>query len=157
MLEKGDSFTNVSQNAAAVTIHNNTGQSPPKPRSLTTDVTELLNPRGQRPALQVLSSPSTWFCCSPVSDLALEWRDGQNQSDQWKNLLLSFSDFNDDDYICKSDLEKTLTRLTRNELTPEEVRLVCEKVMDEADLDNDGRLSLEDFQHMIARAPDFLR
>lgn len=73
--------------------------------------------------------------------------------------LISFSslDFNNDDFICKSDLEKTLNKLTRNELTEDEVRMVCEKVIDEADLDNDGRLSLEDFQHMIVRAPDFLR
>ena len=68
-----------------------------------------------------------------------------------------FEDFNNDDFICKSDLEKTLNKLTRNELTEDEVRMVCEKVIDEADLDNDGRLSLEDFQHMIVRAPDFLR
>lgn len=67
------------------------------------------------------------------------------------------ADFNEDSYICKSDLEKTVNKLTRRELTPEEVSLVCHKVMDEADLDNDGRLSLEDFQHMIVRAPDFLR
>uniref|UniRef100_A0A8C8SA50 Calcium and integrin binding family member 3 n=1 Tax=Pelusios castaneus TaxID=367368 RepID=A0A8C8SA50_9SAUR len=66
-------------------------------------------------------------------------------------------DFNDDDYICKLDLEKTVNKLTRNELTPEEVCLVCDKVIDEADQDNDGKLSLEDFQHMIVRAPDFLR
>ncbi|KAM3822862.1 calcium and integrin-binding family member 3-like isoform 2-T2 [Vipera latastei] len=66
------------------------------------------------------------------------------------------ADFNEDSYICKSDLEKTVNKLTRRELTPEEVSLVCHKVMDEADLDNDGRLSLEDFQHMIVRAPDFL-
>uniref|UniRef100_A0A672KJJ8 Calcium and integrin binding family member 3 n=1 Tax=Sinocyclocheilus grahami TaxID=75366 RepID=A0A672KJJ8_SINGR len=66
-------------------------------------------------------------------------------------------DFNNDDFICKSDLEKTLNKLTRDELTEDEVRMVCEKVIDEADLDNDGRLSLEDFQHMIMRAPDFLR
>ncbi|KAM8838309.1 calcium and integrin-binding family member 3-like [Synchiropus picturatus] len=65
-------------------------------------------------------------------------------------------DFNNDDFICKSDLEKTVNKLTRNELTEDEVRMVCEKVIDEADLDNDGRLSLEDFQHMIVRAPDFL-
>ncbi|XP_035489000.1 calcium and integrin-binding family member 3 [Scophthalmus maximus] len=65
-------------------------------------------------------------------------------------------DFNDDDFLCKSDLEKTLNKLTRNELTEDEVRMVCEKVIDEADLDNDGRLSLEDFQQMIVRAPDFL-
>uniref|UniRef100_A0A672QSC4 Calcium and integrin binding family member 3 n=1 Tax=Sinocyclocheilus grahami TaxID=75366 RepID=A0A672QSC4_SINGR len=75
------------------------------------------------------------------------------------NSLPSFFplDFNNDDFICKSDLEKTLNKLTRNELTEDEVRMVCEKVIDEADLDNDGRLSLEDFQHMIVRAPDFLR
>uniref|UniRef100_A0A8C7DXM6 Calcium and integrin binding family member 3 n=1 Tax=Naja naja TaxID=35670 RepID=A0A8C7DXM6_NAJNA len=66
-------------------------------------------------------------------------------------------DFNDDNYICKSDLEKTVNKLTRKELSPEEVALVCHKVIDEADLDNDGRLSLDDFQHMIVRAPDFLR
>ncbi|XP_059494454.1 calcium and integrin-binding family member 3-like [Stegostoma tigrinum] len=65
-------------------------------------------------------------------------------------------DFNNDNFICKSDLEKTLLKLTRNELTPEEVNLVCEKVLDESDLDNDGKLSLEDFQHMIIQAPDFL-
>uniref|UniRef100_K7GDU6 Calcium and integrin binding family member 3 n=2 Tax=Pelodiscus sinensis TaxID=13735 RepID=K7GDU6_PELSI len=65
-------------------------------------------------------------------------------------------DFNNDDYICKSDLEKTVNKLTRNELTPEEVCLVCDKVIDEADQDNDGKLSVEDFQHMIIRAPDFL-
>ena len=54
-------------------------------------------------------------------------------------------------------MENTLTKLTRSELTEDEVRMVSEKVLDEADLDNDGRLSLEDFQHMIVRAPDFLR
>ncbi|OWK52577.1 Calcium and integrin-binding family member 3 [Lonchura striata] len=66
-------------------------------------------------------------------------------------------DFNNDDYICKSDLEKTVNKLTRNELTPEEVSLVCDKVIYEADVDNDGKLSLAEFQHMIVRAPDFLR
>ncbi|KAJ8362547.1 hypothetical protein AAFF_G00369600 [Aldrovandia affinis] len=75
-----------------------------------------------------------------------------------RSVILRFKiyDFNNDDYICKSDLEKTLNKLTRNELTEDELRMVCEKVIDEADLDNDGRLSLEDFQHMIVRAPDFL-
>ncbi|KFO24682.1 Calcium and integrin-binding family member 3 [Fukomys damarensis] len=65
-------------------------------------------------------------------------------------------DFNDDDYICAEDLQQTVTRLTRGELSAEEVSLVCEKVLDEADGDHDGRLSLEDFQNMILRAPDFL-
>lgn len=76
---------------------------------------------------------------------------------RFKLTLSPLSDFNNDDYICKSDLEKTVNKLTRNELTPEEVSLVCEKVIYEADVDNDGKLSLADFQHMIIRAPDFLR
>ena len=67
------------------------------------------------------------------------------------------TDFNNDDYICMWDLEQTVTTLTRGELSAEEVTLVCEKVLDEADGDHDGRLSLEDFQNMILRAPDFLR
>uniref|UniRef100_A0A8C1KGX8 Calcium and integrin-binding family member 2 n=2 Tax=Cyprinus carpio TaxID=7962 RepID=A0A8C1KGX8_CYPCA len=66
-------------------------------------------------------------------------------------------DFNVDNYICKEDLEKTLNRLTKEELTPEEVNLVCEKAIEEADLDGDNKLSFADFENMISRAPDFLR
>uniref|UniRef100_A0A3Q3GMC0 Calcium and integrin-binding family member 2 n=2 Tax=Kryptolebias marmoratus TaxID=37003 RepID=A0A3Q3GMC0_KRYMA len=65
-------------------------------------------------------------------------------------------DFNVDNYLCKEDLEKTLNRLTKEELTPEEVDLVCEKTIDEADLDGDNKLSYSDFENMISRAPDFL-
>ncbi|XP_067871289.1 calcium and integrin-binding family member 2 [Heterodontus francisci] len=65
-------------------------------------------------------------------------------------------DFNTDNFICKSDLEKTLNKLTREELAPEEVTLVCEKVIEEADLDGDGKLNYPDFENMIGRAPDFL-
>lgn len=67
------------------------------------------------------------------------------------------ADFNVDNYICKEDLEKTLNKLTKEELTPEEVNLVCEKAIEEADLDGDSKLSFADFENMISRAPDFLR
>lgn len=70
---------------------------------------------------------------------------------------MSFADFNVDNYICKEDLEKTLNKLTKEELTPEEVNLVCEKAIEEADLDGDSKLSFADFENMISRAPDFLR
>lgn len=62
-----------------------------------------------------------------------------------------------DNYLCKEDLEKTLNKLTKEELTPEEVQLVCEKTIEEADLDGDNKLSFADFENMISRAPDFLR
>ncbi|XP_022046263.1 calcium and integrin-binding family member 2 isoform X2 [Amphiprion ocellaris] len=65
-------------------------------------------------------------------------------------------DFNVDNYLCKEDLEKTLNKLTKEELTPEEVQLVCEKAIEEADLDGDNKLSFADFENMITRAPDFL-
>ncbi|XP_023993782.1 calcium and integrin-binding family member 2 [Salvelinus sp. IW2-2015] len=65
-------------------------------------------------------------------------------------------DFNVDNFLCKEDLEKTLNKLTREELSPEEVTLVCEKAIVEADLDGDSKLSFADFENMITRAPDFL-
>ncbi|XP_072790041.1 calcium and integrin-binding family member 2 isoform X3 [Taeniopygia guttata] len=55
------------------------------------------------------------------------------------------------------DLEKTLNKLTREELTAEEITLVCEKVIEEADMDGDGKLGFADFENMISKAPDFLR
>uniref|UniRef100_A0A8C4R281 Calcium and integrin binding family member 2 n=1 Tax=Eptatretus burgeri TaxID=7764 RepID=A0A8C4R281_EPTBU len=65
-------------------------------------------------------------------------------------------DFNNDDFICKEDLRVTLNKLTRDELAQEEVTLVCDKVIDEADLDGDEKLSYTDFENMISRAPEFL-
>ncbi|XP_031420700.1 calcium and integrin-binding family member 2 isoform X1 [Clupea harengus] len=65
-------------------------------------------------------------------------------------------DFNVDNFLCKEDLEKTLNRLTKEELTPEEVVLVCEKSIEESDLDGDNKLSFADFENMISRAPEFL-
>lgn len=34
---------------------------------------------------------------------------------------------------------------------------MCEKAIEEADLDGDSKLSFSDFENMISRAPDFLR
>uniref|UniRef100_A0A3Q4GM68 Calcium and integrin-binding family member 2 n=1 Tax=Neolamprologus brichardi TaxID=32507 RepID=A0A3Q4GM68_NEOBR len=65
-------------------------------------------------------------------------------------------DFNRDNFICKEDLEKTLNKLTKGELMPEEVTLVCDKAIEEADLDGDHKLSFADFENMISKAPDFL-
>lgn len=69
----------------------------------------------------------------------------------------NLTDFNTDNFICKEDLELTLARLTKSELDEDEVVLVCDKVIEEADLDGDGKLGFADFEDMIAKAPDFLR
>ncbi|KAL0601676.1 Calcium and integrin-binding family member 2 [Plecturocebus cupreus] len=72
------------------------------------------------------------------------------------NYAFKIYDFNTDNFICKEDLELTLARLTKSELDEDEVVLVCNKVIEEADLDGDGKLGFADFEDMIAKAPDFL-
>ncbi|XP_036441793.1 calcium and integrin-binding family member 2-like isoform X2 [Colossoma macropomum] len=65
-------------------------------------------------------------------------------------------DFNRDGFLCEKDVEETVHRLTGEDLRPEERRLVSQRVMEEADLDGDGKLSVIDFENMISKAPDFI-
>ena len=66
-------------------------------------------------------------------------------------------DYDDDGIISVNDLQQTVIALTRNELTHEEIAIICEKVLEEADNDDDRRISFMEFQHVISRAPEFLR
>jgi Ca2+-binding EF-hand superfamily protein len=66
-------------------------------------------------------------------------------------------DYDEDQFIGVHDLEQTVIALTQNELTQEEVAIVCDKVLEEADNDDDRRISFMEFQHVISRAPEFLR
>ncbi|CAL1548695.1 unnamed protein product [Lymnaea stagnalis] len=65
-------------------------------------------------------------------------------------------DYDGDNFLGRSDLEKTLQALTRASLAPEEIKFVVDKVLEETDLDDDGMLSYIEFEHVISRAPDFL-
>lgn len=65
-------------------------------------------------------------------------------------------DFDGDNYLNRLDLELTLRCLTRNELTKDEISFIVEKVIEEADLDDDNMLSYIEFEHVISRSPDFL-
>ncbi|XP_076880026.1 calcium and integrin-binding family member 2-like [Brachyhypopomus gauderio] len=65
-------------------------------------------------------------------------------------------DFNMDGFLCEQDVEEVVHRLTGEELKPEERKLVSRRVMEEADLDGDRKLSLTDFENMISKAPDFI-
>ncbi|KAI5708000.1 hypothetical protein M8J77_014368 [Diaphorina citri] len=65
-------------------------------------------------------------------------------------------DFDNDQYIGMSDLEIGIRLLTRSELSVQELTQVSEKVIEEADVDGDGKLSFMEFEHVILRAPDFL-
>lgn len=80
----------------------------------------------------------------------------------FKNEKIKFSffnfglDFDGDRYIGIADLEQAARLLTRNELSAEEISQIAEKVIEEADVDGDGKLSYMEFEHVILRAPDFL-
>ncbi|XP_018331513.1 calcium and integrin-binding family member 2 [Agrilus planipennis] len=65
-------------------------------------------------------------------------------------------DFDGDQHIGQEDLDQTLRLLTREELTNEEMQQIIEKVIEEADVDGDSKLSFMEFEHVITRAPDFL-
>jgi Ca2+-binding EF-hand superfamily protein len=67
------------------------------------------------------------------------------------------TDYDDDGIISVQDLQQTVIALTRNELTHEEINIICEKVLEEADNDDDRRISYMEFEHVITRAPEFLR
>ncbi|KAK6642783.1 hypothetical protein RUM43_004285 [Polyplax serrata] len=65
-------------------------------------------------------------------------------------------DFDGDQHIGHNDLEMALRLLTRNELSTEEMSQICDKVIEESDVDGDGKLSFMEFEHVITRAPEFL-
>lgn len=72
------------------------------------------------------------------------------------NVTMS-QDYDGDGFIGIDDLKKTLINLTKNRLTQDEVDIVCSKVLDEADHDNDGQISFLEFKHVVSRSPDFMR
>ncbi|XP_012938224.1 calcium and integrin-binding family member 3 [Aplysia californica] len=65
-------------------------------------------------------------------------------------------DYDNDNFLGKFDLEKTLKSLTQDSLTKDEVTFVVNKVLEETDLDDDEMLSFIEFEHVISRAPEFL-
>ena len=54
------------------------------------------------------------------------------------------------------DLEHTCTQLVRGGLNSDEISIVCSKVLEESDIDGDGALSYQEFEHVVTRAADFL-
>lgn len=68
-----------------------------------------------------------------------------------------FIDFDGDGYLSKQDLVETVSMLCgEQQLTDSEIDTVADKVLEEADLDGDYRLSFVEFEHVISRAPDFV-
>ncbi|KAF8792587.1 calcium and integrin-binding protein 1-like [Argiope bruennichi] len=67
-------------------------------------------------------------------------------------------DFDGDGFLSKEDLTKLITALTAGEiLTEEDIQVVVDKTMEEADIDKDGMLSPGEFKHVLLKCPDFAR
>ncbi|KAK3849573.1 hypothetical protein Pcinc_043679 [Petrolisthes cinctipes] len=73
-------------------------------------------------------------------------------------LLTSYatSDFDDDGYLGEEDLQQTVKHLTHDLLTQDEYSTIVSKVLEEADVDCDTKLSQSEFIHVILKSPDFL-
>ncbi|XP_037080459.1 calcium and integrin-binding family member 2-like [Pollicipes pollicipes] len=65
-------------------------------------------------------------------------------------------DFDGDQAVGVRDLESALYALTRDDLGQDEVNVICQKILEEADIDDDQKLNYMEFEHAIARAPDFM-
>jgi calcium and integrin-binding protein 1 len=66
-------------------------------------------------------------------------------------------DFDGDEYIGREDLRITTKLLVgEKSLSSAQIDEVVTQIFDEADLDTDERLSFVEFEHIVARAPDFV-
>eukprot|EP00795_Rhopilema_esculentum_P007548 gene7548-13333_t len=67
-------------------------------------------------------------------------------------------DFNEDDYIDEMDLKIVIRRLCgEQKLSDDSINTIIRKTMEEADLDDDNKLSFPEFEHVISKAPDFMK
>ncbi|XP_039271929.2 calcium and integrin-binding family member 2-like [Styela clava] len=60
-----------------------------------------------------------------------------------------------DKSLNSTDLKWALQKLTKNELNRNEIELVVEKVIEESEMDDDWEISFMEFEHVVARSPDF--
>ncbi|XP_015285276.1 PREDICTED: calcium and integrin-binding family member 4 [Gekko japonicus] len=66
-------------------------------------------------------------------------------------------DFNEDGFIDEEDLQNVIRRLLNSENIREEVIVsMANRVLKDADLDNDKMLSATEFEHAMNLCPDFL-
>ncbi|XP_071538775.1 calcium and integrin-binding protein 1-like isoform X1 [Panulirus ornatus] len=70
--------------------------------------------------------------------------------------IFDFTDFDGDDYLGRRDLEETITKLVSPQrFSPGDMEALVTRVLEEADLDDDGMLAFAEFEHVISKSPDF--
>ncbi|KAH0505034.1 Calcium and integrin-binding family member 4 [Microtus ochrogaster] len=67
-------------------------------------------------------------------------------------------DFNENGFIDEEDLQKIVLRLLKSDDVSEDLLMdVTHHVLSESDLDNDNMLSFSEFEHAMAKSPDFMK
>ncbi|KAJ3335769.1 hypothetical protein HDU93_004457 [Gonapodya sp. JEL0774] len=56
-------------------------------------------------------------------------------------------DFDEDGYLNEDDISKVVKLVVGDELNSEEIKVVCDNIFEEADIDGDKRLSFVEFEH----------
>ncbi|XP_037068257.1 calcium and integrin-binding protein 1-like [Pollicipes pollicipes] len=67
-------------------------------------------------------------------------------------------DFDGDSVLDRSDLSYVLDRLTRTQtssMASSEKAAVIDKILEESDIDRNGTISAQEFQHVVTRCPEF--
>lgn len=73
-------------------------------------------------------------------------------------IILFYSDFDGDDMLGVSDLKLVILRLVgENQLSESHMKSLIERILEEADLDDDGALSFAEFEHIVDKSPDFIQ
>ncbi|XP_076797893.1 calcium and integrin-binding family member 4 [Arvicanthis niloticus] len=67
-------------------------------------------------------------------------------------------DFNENGFIDEEDLQKIVLRLLKSDDVSEDLLMdITHHVLSESDLDNDNMLSFSEFEHAMAKSPDFMK
>lgn len=84
-------------------------------------------------------------------------REDKDRKDDKIRCAFKIYDFDNDQMISAEDLEKVIRLLVgTNELSTDEIKQLTDAMMDEADVDGDKQLTLDEFQHVMLKSPDFV-
>ncbi|TPX33453.1 hypothetical protein SmJEL517_g03658 [Synchytrium microbalum] len=71
-------------------------------------------------------------------------------------IILNHVDHNNDGYLDETDIRSTLEKIVGSGLSEEDKVTVTQKVIEESDMDGDGRISFVEFEHILQRSPEFI-
>ncbi|XP_022260262.1 calcium and integrin-binding family member 4 isoform X13 [Canis lupus familiaris] len=82
---------------------------------------------------------------------------GGNTDHRPGQLPASPEDFNENGFIDEEDLQRIVLRLLNSDDVSEDLLTdLTNHVLNESDLDNDNMLSFSEFEHAMAKSPDFM-